>query len=126
MGPSLVTTNPSRTFEMHGVAFHSFVSSSTGARELAAWRADFDPHTPGTAHTMNHEEVLHVLTGQLEVEVDDSHFTATSGDAVLVPAGAHFRVSNETYSSASAWVVTTLGMRATMPDGEAITPPWAQ
>lgn len=114
-------------FDLHGVRFHSFAASASGATNLAAWRADFPPHSPGTAHTMTEEEVLHVLSGSLDVELDDDRFTARTGDAVLIPAGTLFRISNTADEPASAWVATALGMRAEIADGgPELAPPWAQ
>ena len=75
---------------------------------------------------MTEEEVLHVLEGELDNEIAEQAFTAGAGDAVLVPAGAQFRVSNSSDLPARAWVVTTLGMNAEMLSGEALSPPWAQ
>lgn len=115
-----------RTFTTHGVVFNSFASSATGAQRLGVWRADFSPQTPGLAHTMTEEEVLHVLEGELDNEIAEQAFTAGAGDAVLVPAGAQFRVSNSSDLPARAWVVTTLGMNAEMLSGEELSPPWAQ
>ena len=116
-----------RTFHVHGVGFYSYASSATGATQLGAWRAEFSPRTPGQAHRMTHEEVLYLLDGILDIELDDEHFTAEAGDAVLVPARALFRVSNNTDQPAAAWVTTPLGMAAVMEsNGEQITPPWAQ
>lgn len=121
------TPQTARTFHVHGVTFTSFVASATGSSSLAAWRADFPPRIHGQAHTMTHEEILCVLSGALAVEVGDRSFTASAGDAVLVPAEAVFRVSNDTDEPAQAWVTTTLGMTATMCDtGDALSPPWAQ
>ncbi len=116
-----------RAFHMHGVAFTSFASSVSGARSLAAWRADFEPNTPGQAHTMTEEEVLYIISGALDVELGGESFTAVTGDAVLVPSGAVLRVTNSTAEPASAWVTTLVGMTATMSGGGAqIAPPWAQ
>lgn len=124
--PHLRTTN-ARSLALHGVTFTSFVSSASGAARLAAWRADFHPETPGQAHTMSEEETFYVLAGNLDVELGDDHFRATAGDAVLVPAGAVFKVSNNTTEPAQAWVTSLLGMKATLhPAGQEITPPWAQ
>lgn len=76
---------------------------------------------------MSHEEVLHVVDGSLEVEIDGDAFTATVADTVLVPTEAVFRVSNVNDSPARAWIVTMLGMTASMTaDGATINPPWAQ
>lgn len=122
-----LTATDAPTFSVHGVTFTSLVSSATGSHTLAAWRADFAPRTPGEAHTMSDEEVLHLLDGTLAFEVGEERFTAHAGEAVLVPAGAVFRVTNASDQPASAWVTTTLGMTATMIDsGERMTPPWAQ
>jgi quercetin dioxygenase-like cupin family protein len=116
-----------RVFQLHGVTFSSFVSSATGARSIAGWRADFAPTTPGRPHTMTEEEVLHVLAGALDVEVDGERVTAHAGDAVLVPAGALLTVGNSTDEPARAWVTSVIGMKASMqPGGEELAPPWAQ
>ncbi|MFT4088414.1 MAG: cupin domain-containing protein [Gordonia sp. (in: high G+C Gram-positive bacteria)] len=123
----LLTAASATTYELHGVRFHSFAASPSGATSLAAWRADFPPHSVGAAHSLTAEEVLHVLSGSLEVQIDDDEFTARAGDAVLVPAGSRFRVSNADDVPASAWVATTLGMKAEIAEGGLqIAPPWAQ
>ena len=76
---------------------------------------------------MSHEELILVLDGALEVELDQERFTARQGDAILVPAGSLLRVSNTTPDTAQVWAVTTLGMTATMARGrQLVTPPWAQ
>jgi len=116
-----------RVFQMHGVTFNSFAATASGARTLAAWRADFSPNTPGQAHTMTKEEVLYVLRGALDIELDDESFTAGVGDCVVVPEGALFRVTNATPEPASAWVTSLIGMKAAMQaGGDRIAPPWAQ
>jgi quercetin dioxygenase-like cupin family protein len=122
-----LTAEDARAFQTHGVTFNSFASTARGAQSLAAWRADFEPHTPGQAHTMNQEEVLYVTSGALDIEIDDQSFTAQAGDAVIVPAGAVLRVTNGAAEPASAWVTTLIGMTAAMqPGGEQVAPPWAQ
>jgi mannose-6-phosphate isomerase-like protein (cupin superfamily) len=76
---------------------------------------------------MSTEEVLRVLVGALAFEVDDERFIARPGEAVIVPAGARFRVSNDTDEHALAWIVTPIGMTALMLDSnERFSPPWAQ
>jgi len=121
-----LTTTSARTFHLHGVTFTSFSASASGAAQLGAWRADFAPRTAGQPHRMSCEEVLLVLSGSLDIEIDDERFTAQTGDAVLVPVGARFRAGNSGADPARAWVTTRLGMRATMDDsGETLTPPWA-
>lgn len=120
------TTATTQSFHLHDVTFTSYVSSASGATRLAAWRTDISPQTPGKAHSMSQEECLYVLAGDLDIEIDDERFTATAGEAVLVPAGSRFRLSNNTDRAAQTWVTTLLGMTATLDGGEEFTPPWAQ
>jgi quercetin dioxygenase-like cupin family protein len=116
-----------RTFSVHGVTFRSFVRSATGSTQLAAWRAEFAPRTPGRPHRMSTEEILHVLEGELHVDVDGDAVDVAAGEAVAVPPGALLTVDNRRDEPAAAWVTTPLGMTATMEaDGSALTPPWAQ
>ncbi|SIS07685.1 cupin domain-containing protein [Williamsia sterculiae] len=122
-----VSQREARAYSMHGVTFTSFASSSTGAASLAAWRADFPPRTAGEQHTMSHEEVLFVLSGHLDVQLDDEHFVAAAGDAVLVPADVTFRVGNSADEPAQIWATTGLGMTASVVgDDVRLAPPWAQ
>lgn len=116
-----------QNFHMQGVTFNSFITSANGGNRLAGWRTDFPSHTPGARHSMSEEETLYLLSGNLDVEIDEERFVAKAGDAILVPAGALFKIGNSTSEPAQAWVTTSVGMRATMhPSGDEIAPPWAQ
>lgn len=124
---SHLTRTAAPVHHLHGVTFRSFAASHSGAAHLAAWHAEFPPSTVGTAHSMTEEEVLHVLRGRLAVELGPDSFTADAGDAVLIPAGTRFRVSNNADAPAEAWVTTTVGMNAVMDsDGARVALPWAQ
>lgn len=123
----LLAPEAAQTYSLHGVTFAAHANSGTGAAQLAGWSAAFEPGTPGQEHRMTREEVLHVLEGELDIEIDGEAFAAPAGSTVLVPAGAAFRASNLGAAPARAWVVTTIGMTATMcEDGAEIVPPWAQ
>lgn len=120
-------SQPAAALDVHDVRFFPYANSASGERELAAWRAEFQPRTEGRPHTMSDEEVLYLLAGELTVEIDADGFILRAGEAMLVPAGAVLRVSNASENPASAWVVTRLGMTAAMTTtGQGFTPPWAQ
>jgi mannose-6-phosphate isomerase-like protein (cupin superfamily) len=51
---------------------------------------------------------------------------ATSGDVIVVPAGAVLRIDNPGAGQASAWVTTSVGLEAVLPDGSRIQPPWVR
>jgi quercetin dioxygenase-like cupin family protein len=50
----------------------------------------------------------------------------TAGDVLVVPAGAELRVDNDSAVPASAWVTASVGLRAELPDGSRISPPWVR
>ena len=111
-------------YETHGSRFSSYVSPSRGSSQLCGWRLDVPAGLAGAAHRPTREELLLVLEGELRIGLDGVESTAGPGDVVLVPAGSEFRVDGGP-SGAAAWVSTTAGLQARLPDGSTITPPWA-
>ena len=112
--------------ELHGATFHSYVAPASGSRELCAWRLEVAAGTAGVEHRVSREEVVLLVSGRLTVTVDGVTSTLSAGDVVFVPAGASFRVDNTSGAPAGAWVTTSVGLQATMPDGTSISPPWVR
>ncbi len=54
-------------FETHGSRFLSYVSPSRGSSQLCAWQLTVPADLHGVAHRPTREEVLLVLTGELNV-----------------------------------------------------------
>jgi quercetin dioxygenase-like cupin family protein len=111
-------------FQAHGSRFASFLSTARGASSLCAWRLDVAPGQPGVSHRPDHEEVILLLSGRLEVTLDGERTTAEAGSVIHVPAGSEFRVDGGPHGAA-AWVTTTAGLTATIGD-TTMAPPWAQ
>ena len=111
---------------MHDTSFTSYASPARGSRELCAWRIEIPARTRGVPHRVSREEVLYVLSGTLRATVDDQPGEATAGDVILVPAGSRFGVDNLADEPATAWVTTSVGLAAVLPDGSWITPPWTR
>lgn len=112
-------------FETHGSRFHSYASPSRGSAQLSAWRLEVPAGLQGVAHRPNREEILLMLSGELDVTVAGERFAVVSGDVVVVPCRSELRVDGGR-SDAQAWVTTTLGLEAVMADGTTIVPPWAK
>ena len=112
--------------QLHGATFHSYVAPAKGSRELCAWRLEVAAGTAGVEHRVSREEVLLLLSGELGVTVDGVPGTVTPGDVVFVPSGASLRIDNTSGGPATAWVTTSAGLRATLPDGSEISPPWVR
>lgn len=117
--------------ELHGARFTSYASPARGSTELCAWRLDLPGGSTGVPHTVSREEVIFVLSGSLRVTLgpgtaEEAASSSEPGDAVVVPAGATLRVDNPGHEAASAWVATSVGLEAVLPDGSTFCPPWAR
>ncbi|MYW69647.1 cupin domain-containing protein [Streptomyces sp. SID8379] len=111
--------------EMHGARFVSYATPRTGSKQLAAWRGEIPGGTKAPAHTVTHEEILHLLTGTLRLTLDGETHTLSPGDTAIVNAGTTLAVENPTEETATMWVTTSVGLEAELADGTRITPPWA-
>lgn len=125
---SIIRSAESPTFTLPDVQFNGLTAPSRGASELATWRLRIAPHTPhGEAHWLDHEEVFIVVSGALDITVDETTTILYAGDAVSVPAGARIQAGNTGDDPAEAVVCVPAGTRATMASGQEIgTPPWAR
>lgn len=110
--------------QMHGTSFTAYASPARGSKELCAWRVEIPGRTEGVPHRVSREEVLYVLSGGIRATVDGQAEEAAAGDVILVPAGSRFSVDNLAGAPATAWVTTSAGFTAVLPDGSRITPPW--
>lgn len=122
----IVTSRDAVVHRLHGSTFTSYVAPATGSRELCAWRVEVPPGSTGTQHRVTREEVLLLLSGGLTVTLDGRVGAVAAGDVVVVPAGARLRVDNPAAAPATAWVTTTVGLEAELPDGSWISPPWVR
>jgi quercetin dioxygenase-like cupin family protein len=111
--------------EIHGARFVSYATPRTGSKELCAWRGEIPAGTKAPAHTVNREEIFHLLDGELLITLDDQVHRITAGDTVIINRGATLSVENPTGQTAVSWVTTSIGLEASLADGTVITPPWA-
>ena len=109
---------------LHGTVFHAYASPSTGSRELCTWRIEIAGGTEGVPHRVGRDEVFILAAGRLSITLDGVAGRLEPGDVLVVPAGAEFRADNEGEVPAEAWVTTSAGFEATLPDGSTLTPPW--
>jgi quercetin dioxygenase-like cupin family protein len=67
---------------------------SAQGREVVQVRVDFDPGYVAPRHTHPGEEIIYVLEGTLEYEIDGKPATVRPGDVLFVPAGTAHSVKN--------------------------------
>jgi mannose-6-phosphate isomerase-like protein (cupin superfamily) len=109
--------------ELHGTRFVAYAAPSRGSDELCAWRVEVPAGSAGTPHTVTREQVLCLVSGTARVTLGDETRTVTAGDVIVVPVGPAFCLET-TIEPVVAWVTTSVGLRAELPDGSTIAPPW--
>ena len=63
---------------------------------LSLWKIAMRPGQRGPLHVFDSEQVWHVVAGEAEFEVDGAVHRVSSGDAVVLPAGAARMVTSLT------------------------------
>ncbi|MFF7124854.1 MULTISPECIES: cupin domain-containing protein [unclassified Streptomyces] len=121
----VVRSSEAVTHEIHGARFVSYATPLTGSKELCAWRGEIPAGTDAPAHTVNREEIFHLLVGELLITLDGRTERISAGDTVIINSGATLAVQNPTDHTAISWVTTSVGLTAELADGTVITPPWA-
>lgn len=121
----VVRSGEAVTHEIHGARFVSYATPLTGSRELCAWRGEIPPGTRAPAHTVNREEIFHLLVGDLLITLDGRTERISAGDTVIIGPGSTLSVENPAEHTAISWVTTSVGLTARLADGTLLTPPWA-
>jgi|SRR4051794_15732636 quercetin dioxygenase-like cupin family protein len=111
-------------FDLPSLSVLGLAAPTRGARETCVWRITLAPGTPGTPHSMDREEIFVALSGHAQVELGGQHAQLAPGDALIVPAGQSFSLSNPGGEAFTALAVSPVGARATLPGGEPFSPPW--
>ena len=63
-------------------------------REVVQNRVDISPQAPAFRHKHPGEEIIYVLEGSLEYQIDGKSVKVKPGDVLFVPAGAVHSVKN--------------------------------
>lgn len=79
----------------------------------------------GPLHTVDHEEILHILEGELVITLDGRTERVGAGDTLIINPGAAFGAENPTDRTVITWVTTSIGLEAELADGTRIVAPWA-
>jgi mannose-6-phosphate isomerase-like protein (cupin superfamily) len=114
------------THEMHGSRFTALVNPRRGARDTSVWRVELAPRSTPTLHEVTREEVFVILSGTARVTIAGVESSASTGDAVLVPADTPFSIANAGDEPLRAICCLPVGGQARLPGAEPFTPPWAQ
>jgi len=75
---------------------------SIPGKEMVQARIDFDAHTSFGKHAHPGEEIIYVLEGALEYQIEDeTPVTLKAGEVLFIPAGKFHSAKNHTNAKAS-------------------------
>ena len=120
----IIKSSAAPVFEIPGLRVAGLAAPSRGAQETCVFRITIAPGSPGAHHSVDREEIFVGLTGQARVELGSEASALAPGDALVVPAGQSFSLSNPSAEPFTALVVLPVGGKAMMPGAEAFSPPW--
>jgi mannose-6-phosphate isomerase-like protein (cupin superfamily) len=120
----IIKSTSAPTFKIPGLQVTGLAAPSRGSRETSMWRLAIAPQTAGTLHVIDREEIFVAVTGRAVATLADETYTLDAGDALVVPANVPFALANPFGEPFEAVAALPVGGRASLPGGEAFTPPW--
>jgi quercetin dioxygenase-like cupin family protein len=120
----LIRSSHAPTFELPALSVTGLAAPSRGARETCVWRLTLAPGSPATPHSVDREEIFVALAGRAQVELGGEASSLGPGDALIVPAGQTFSLSNPGPEPFQALAVLPVGGCAALPGGAPFSPPW--
>lgn len=121
----VISAPDQHTHEVGGTRFTALATPSRGSARTSVWQVEIPPGEPATPHELTDEEVFVVLTGEAVVFIADDETSAKRGDAIVVPPGVGFSLSNAGEEALRLLCCLPVGGQAKMAGGDAFTPPWA-
>jgi mannose-6-phosphate isomerase-like protein (cupin superfamily) len=121
----LISAADAPTFLLPGITFTGLASPSRGSTQTCVWTLALDPGVTGEPHHLDQEEVFVAVAGAAVATLGDDEIRVAAGDALIVPAGVDFALTNPYDERFVAVAVLPVGGRASLGDGEYFVPPWA-
>jgi quercetin dioxygenase-like cupin family protein len=122
---TVISADEAPKFDAGGTHVVGLAAPSRGAEETCVWRFTLDPGAASPPHSLDHEEIIIALGGQLEAAFGDERSVLGAGDALIIPAGREVVLSNPGSAPFEAIACLPVGAQGTV-DGEASAPPWAR
>ena len=122
----VTTTAEATLFETPNARMWTYASPDVNGSALAVWRTEMDPGAAGPWHTVDTQQVLVGLEGEVTVAVDGEERTLAAGDALTLPAGTERQVSNRGERPAATLTCAQPGANATPRGKEPVPIPWAR
>jgi mannose-6-phosphate isomerase-like protein (cupin superfamily) len=122
----VITSPAAPTHDLGHSRFTSLATPARGSSDTSVWLVEISPGTEPTPHSVTREEIFVVLEGAAALRIGTRLEQAASGDAIVVPAGVQFELSNAGRETLRMLCCLPVGGQATTADGMTFTPPWAE
>jgi mannose-6-phosphate isomerase-like protein (cupin superfamily) len=108
-----------------GNASAAVATASKGAQGVSVIRQRQQPDGFNPLHTHDVEEVMVLLSGELEVTVKEERVLLHAGDSLIVPAGTGHQLANRGEVPAEWLIIAPAGVKFSHASGEQGVPPWS-
>jgi quercetin dioxygenase-like cupin family protein len=105
---------------------YTYASHGLTGSDLAVWRVEMAPGAVGPVHSVDAEQVLVVLEGELQVHVDGTTTDLGPDGSKVLPASAQRQLANRSPRPAVAIVSSRSGARASTAERSDVSIPWAE
>ena len=112
-------------FSVPNVTFTGRASPQRGSTDNSVWHVTISPSSPGLPHQLTREEIIVAISGQAKAEIGGKQYLLEAGDAIVVPPGQDFTLSNDSKTAFTAIAVLPVGGQAVIAGEQPFTPPWA-
>lgn len=122
-----IPAQAARLIETPAATMRTYASPSTDASApLAVWRTEMAADAAGPVHTIDRDQVVVVVSGHLEAEVEGVVASVPAGDALLVPAGSTRRLAAGGGEPLITVTASLPGAVAAVGGGDPVPVPWAR
>lgn len=98
----------------------------TGAKQVSVIHQRMESGRSNPQHTQTTEEVMYMLSGNVDVVVDGKQISLSAGDSLTVPANVPHSIENSSGSPSEWLIISPAGMQFCGPDGNLMSPDWAK
>jgi quercetin dioxygenase-like cupin family protein len=115
-----------RMFTTPNAVVCPLATKSLGASQLSVIRQRMQSGSKNPTHTQTHEEVMVMLSGDVQIMVGGAIESMSPGDVLTVGAGVPHSIENIGETEAEWLIISRSEMQFHGPEGKLMSPHWAQ
>ena len=122
-----IPAQAARLTQTPAATMRTYASPSTPVpAPVAIWRTEMTADAAGPVHVVDQDQVVVVVSGRLDAEIDGESASVPAGDALLVPAGSSRRLTAGGGDPLVTVTAAVPGAVAVVAGGDPVPVPWAR